>query len=326
MDLKRYQDILESIRGRRIVVVGDLILDRFVWGEVSRISPEAPVPVIEVAEETTRPGGAANVAVNIASLGGIPLIAGVIGDDEEGEQLCAVLRRNGLETDGIIIDPGRRTSVKERIIAGHQQVCRTDREIRIPLASVSRAALKGTTLEASRTADGVVLSDYAKGTFKEGLAGELIEDCRKSGRFVAVDPKNVDLSVYRGASLLTPNRSEAESSTGLILETDEAVEEAGRSILRQCDLDHLLITRGEDGMSLFSPEKCIHLPTFSMEVFDVTGAGDTVIAMFSLAVSAGASTLDAAALSNHAASVAISRLGTTSVTVEEIQANISSRG
>jgi len=324
MGIKSYQDILEAIKGRRIVVVGDLILDRFVWGEVSRISPEAPVPVIEVAEETTRPGGAANVAVNIASMGGIPHVSGVVGDDEEGEQLCSVLRRNGLATEGIIIDPDRRTSVKERIIARHQQVCRTDREMRKPLGPVSRAALLRTTLEAARTADGVVLSDYAKGTFKEGLAGELIRDCRDSGSFVAVDPKNVNLSVYRGASLLTPNRSEAEASTGLLLETDSAVEEAGRIILKDCDLDYLLITRGEDGMSLFDRDKCTHLPTFSMEVFDVTGAGDTVISMFVLAVSAGASTLDAASLSNHAASVAISRIGTTAVTNDEIRANIAS--
>ncbi len=325
MDSEKYAGILKQVQGRRIVVVGDLILDKFIWGKVSRISPEAPVPVVEVERETVRPGGAANVAANIKALGGIPLVIGVVGDDEYGEQLCTLLRLNGLETGGVITDPGRRTSVKQRIIAQHQQVCRTDHEMRDPLGPVSRSGLEGKAGEASATADGVILSDYAKGTFREGLAESLIESGRQKGVFVAVDPKNPDLSVYKGASLLTPNRSEAEHASGMILDSDASVELAGWKIMEQCLLENLLITRGEDGMSLFSREACKHLPTFSMEVFDVTGAGDTVIAMFTLAVAAGANTLDAAALSNHAASVAISKLGTAAVTVEEVLANIRSR-
>jgi len=325
MDSSKYEQVLERIRGRRIVVAGDLILDKFVWGRVSRISPEAPVPVIEVEKETVRPGGAANVAENILSLGGVPLVVGVTGDDEEGERLGSLLRGSGLETGGLIVDPERRTSVKQRIIAQHQQVCRTDWEIREPLGKVSRGILENRFREATDTADGVILSDYAKGTFKGGLAEILIRHCREADKFVAVDPKDPDLSVYRGASLLTPNRGEAELSSGMALDSDSAVEKAGRGILERCALEHLLITRGEDGMSLFSAGKCSHLPTFSMEVFDVTGAGDTVIAMFTLAIAAGAGTLDAAALSNHAASVAISKLGTATVTVEEIRENIDSR-
>jgi D-beta-D-heptose 7-phosphate kinase/D-beta-D-heptose 1-phosphate adenosyltransferase len=326
MESGKYGEILDRIKGRRIVVVGDLILDKFIWGRVSRISPEAPVPVVEVEKETIRAGGAANVAVNISSLGGVPLVVGVTGDDEEGEKLCFVLNQHGLETGGIIADPERRTSVKQRIIAQHQQVCRTDREVRDSLGPVARRSLEKKAREAALTADGVILSDYAKGTFKDGLAASLIGFCRDHGRFVSVDPKNPDLSVYKGASLLTPNRSEAEQSSGLVLCSDDAVEQAGKKIMEQCSLENLLITRGEDGMTLFSSGGFHHLPTFSMEVFDVTGAGDTVIAMFTLAVGAGASQLDAAALSNHAASVAVSKLGTAAVTVKEILANIESRG
>lgn len=325
MDPSIYDGIFERIKGRRIVVVGDLILDKFIWGKVSRISPEAPVPVVEIEKETLRAGGAANVAVNISALGGVPLIAGVTGDDEEGEKLCSVLRRHGLETGGVILDPGRRTSVKQRIIAQHQQVCRTDREMRSPLGQVARISLENRTREAIATADGVILSDYAKGTFKDGLARSLIDYCRSENRFVSVDPKNPELSVYKGASLLTPNRREAEQSSGIILNSDAAVEQAGKQILELCSLENLLITRGEDGMSLFSDGRCCHLPAFSMEVFDVTGAGDTVIAMFTLAVAAGAEKPDAATLSNYAASVAISKLGTAAVTVAEIRGNIESR-
>ena len=325
MDSSRYSRILDLIQGRRIVVAGDLILDKFIWGKVSRISPEAPVPVVEIEKETIRAGGAANVAVNISALGGVPLVVGVTGDDEEGEKLCSVLRLHGLETGGVIVDPSRRTSVKQRIIAQHQQVCRTDREVKDPLGQVSRNSLENRIREAVATADGIILSDYAKGIFKNGLAGSLIQYCRHENKFVSVDPKNADLSVYGGASLLTPNRREAEESSGKVLDSDSAVEQAGKLILEQCDLENLLITRGEDGMSLFSGGECHHLPTFSVEVFDVTGAGDTVIAMFTLAVAAGAEKLDAAHLSNHAASVAISKLGTATVTVAEIRENIQSR-
>lgn len=322
MNLEKYEDILSRIKGRRIVVVGDLILDKFVWGKVTRISPEAPVPVVEVERETIRPGGAANVAVNIASLGGIPLLAGVAGDDEEGERLHAVLRQMGISTDELVKDPNRRTSVKQRIIARHQQVCRTDHEFREPLDGDARKSLVTRVSEVMEAADGVILSDYAKGTLAGGMARELIGKAREMGRFIAVDPKNKDLSVYAGASLLTPNRKEAEQSSGMILDSDEAVERAGRQILEDNFPENLLITRGEDGMSLFSGNKCTHLPTFSLEVFDVTGAGDTVIAMFVLAEAAGAGKLDSAALSNHAASVAVSKLGTASVTVDEIRENI----
>ncbi len=325
MDSSRYNRILDLIQGRRIVVVGDLILDKFVWGKVSRISPEAPVPVVEIEKETISAGGAANVAVNISALGGVPLVVGVTGDDEEGEKLCSVLRLHGLETGGVIVDSGRRTSVKQRIIAQHQQVCRTDWEVKDPLEPKSRNSLENRTREAAAVADGVILSDYAKGTFKNDMAGSLIKYCRQRNKFISVDPKNADLSVYGGASLLTPNRREAEESSGIVLDSDFAVEQAGKLILEQCDLENLLITRGEDGMSLFSGAECHHLPTFSMEVFDVTGAGDTVIAMFTLAVSAGAEKLDAAHLANHAASVAISKLGTATVTVAEIRENIQSR-
>lgn len=325
MNPEKYFKILEEIRGRRIVVVGDLILDKFVWGKVRRISPEAPVPVVEVEKETIRPGGAANVAVNIRALGGIPLIIGIIGDDEEGNQLSEVLAREGLHTNGLIVDPGRKTSVKQRIIAQHQQVCRTDREVRTPLGEVSRKYLKETTVEAAALAEGMIFSDYGKGTFRDGMAERLIRLGREKGKFVAVDPKDPDLGVYRGASLLTPNRSEAERATGMVLDSDAMVEAAGRKIMLQCDLEHLLITRGEDGMSLFSRKGCSHLPTFSLEVFDVTGAGDTVIAVFTLAVAAGADPWDAAALANHAASVAISKLGTVAVTAEEIRENIRTR-
>ena len=325
MNPEKYEELLKKIKGRRILVVGDLILDKFIWGQVSRISPEAPVPVVEIENETLRPGGAANVAVNIASLGGIPLVIGVIGDDEEADKLGSVLLQLGLDTDGLIRDPERRTSVKQRIIAQHQQVCRTDREVRNPLGPAARDRLLKKAGETLDSADGVILSDYAKGTFRDEMARELIDACRSSSRYVAVDPKNPDLSVYEGASLLTPNRKEAEQSSGIVLDSDAAVERAGTTILQLCGLDNLLITRGEDGMSLFSDGRCRHLPTFSLEVFDVTGAGDTVIAMFTLAVAAGADKFDAATLANHAASVAVSKVGTASVTVNEIRENIRSR-
>lgn len=320
----RFQKIIDSYRGRKIAVVGDLILDEYVWGKVSRISPEAPVPVVEVQRESLCLGGAANVASNLVSLGAEPLISGVVGGDSSGEKVLTLLKEAGIRDSGVIVDPTRKTTVKTRVIAHHQQVCRTDREYRVPLGMEVRKGLLDIARERIDLSDAVILSDYGKGVLDAGVAQDLLGYTKERGRFTAIDPKVNDLARYRGASLITPNKNEAERVSGIEIVDAGTLKEAGCRIVDATSVESLLITQGEEGMTLFEGHDTRHIPTAAKEVFDVTGAGDTVIAVLTLSVAAGGSVYEAAVLANQAAGLVVGKLGTASVDTDELRGAIRS--
>lgn len=300
-------------------VVGDVMLDRFVWGTVSRISPEAPVPVVEIERENDHLGGAANVARNLSSLGARPLLVGVVGEDEAAEKLRTALRERGLSDDGLVAAPGRRTTVKTRIIANHQQVVRADWESSGELEAEVEARLLSAVDAVCATARAIVLSDYAKGALTPAVIERAIAAGGASGVPVLVDPKLRHYRLFRDVDLVTPNLGEAERFTGIAIHTKADVESAARAILAELSCRAVLVTRGEHGMSLFeSGGKPLHIPTFAREVFDVTGAGDTVIAAAALALGVGASFSRAAELANRAAGIVVGKLGTAAVTPEEL--------
>jgi D-glycero-beta-D-manno-heptose-7-phosphate kinase len=303
--------------------MGDLMLDRFIWGAVSRISPEAPVPVVEIRKESTHLGGAANVASNIRSLGGIPIPVGLIGDDFEGDRLREEFRAIGSVIAGLVIDKERPTSIKTRIIAHHQQVCRTDREDRSPISAAIQSRVVDKFNAALRIADSVVVSDYAKGLISPPLLRRTLPSAKAARKVVCIDPKMKNFAVYKPATVITPNIAEAEYAAGMTISGTRDLARAGKKILSESGIQHLLITRGEEGMALFeSGSRVICIPTVAKEVFDVTGAGDTVISTLALSLVSGLSILESAVLSNIAAGIVVGKLGTASVTPDELIAAI----
>jgi D-beta-D-heptose 7-phosphate kinase/D-beta-D-heptose 1-phosphate adenosyltransferase len=319
---QQLQKVVQQFSDQPILVVGDLMLDRYVWGRVERISPEAPVPVVEVVKETVHLGGAANVAYNLAVLNARPLLVGVVGRDEAGDRLVEELHRQEISSEGIVRDKGRSTTIKTRIIAHNQQVCRTDREDKTPLSQGTVDQMRSAYQPLLEQAKGIIISDYAKGACSEALVVDLIQEARQAKKFLAVDPKAGDFSVYRGASIVTPNKKEAVRASGVEIVDEASFIQVGEKLLEVIASDYLLITRGEEGMTLFEGKEHSHIPTVAREVFDVSGAGDTVIASLTLAVAAGASIRDAAILANHAAGVAVGKLGTAAATGEEILSSI----
>ena len=319
---QQLQKVVQQFSDQPILVVGDLMLDRYVWGRVERISPEAPVPVVEVVKETVHLGGAANVAYNLAVLKARPLLVGVVGRDEAGDRLVEELHRQEISSEGIVRDKGRSTTIKTRIIAHNQQVCRTDREDKTPLSQGTVDQMRSAYQPLLEQAKGMILSDYGKGALSAALVVGLIQEARRTKKFLAVDPKAGDFSVYRGASIVTPNKKEAVRASGVEIVDEASFIQAGEKLLEVTASDYLLITRGEEGMTLFDGKEHSHIPTVAREVFDVSGAGDTVIASLTLAVAAGASIRDAAILANHAAGVAVGKLGTAAATGEEILSSI----
>jgi D-glycero-beta-D-manno-heptose-7-phosphate kinase len=316
---------VRNFRNQRILVFGDLMLDRFIWGAVSRISPEAPVPVVEIKTESTRLGGAANVASNIRSLGGIAVPLGVIGNDFEGDRLRQEFRALNCPVGGLLVDKERPTSIKTRIIAHHQQVCRADREDRSPLSAIIQSRVVEKFDSAMPSVDAVIISDYAKGLISPPVLRRTLPKAKAARKIVCVDPKMKNFSVYKPASIITPNTAEAEQASGITISGNRGLLRAGRKILRESGIEHLLVTRGEEGMALFESEsKVTCIPTVAKEVFDVTGAGDTVISILALSLVAGLSILEAAVLSNIAAGIVVGKLGTASVTPEELCAAIRS--
>lgn len=308
-----------KFRGKRVLVMGDMILDRFVWGSVSRICPEAPVPVVEVRTESTRAGGAANVAANIRSLGGKPSPIGVIGEDMEGRKLREVFSSIGCSCRSLVVDRSRPTSIKTRIIAHHQQVCRTDREDRSPLSSAIQTKIIDTFKKNIHKTDAVVISDYAKGFFSPSLLRKLLPAARAAGKVVCVDPKLVDFAVYSPATVITPNVSEIGQAAGTRVSGTRTLSRAVKNILRLPGIEYVLVTQGEEGMALFSSgARPAYIPTVAREVFDVTGAGDTVISTLALGLASGLSILESAVLSNIAAGIVVGKLGTATVTTDEL--------
>lgn len=316
----KYKDILGGFAGLRLAVIGDSMLDRFLWGRVDRISPEAPVPVVRLERETVKLGGAANVAANISALGAEVVLCGIWGQDEAGRQMKDLLEERGIQALGMVELPDRPTTIKTRIIAHHQQVVRTDREDDGALPERAlELILAG--LRAAGHIDGIILSDYGKGVLTNDALAEFIGLARALDKPVVVDPKKGDYSQYRGVTSLTPNQKEAEQACALPIVDEASLDLAGSRLLQRTDAQAVLITRGEHGMALYEAAGPVHhLPTEATAVFDVTGAGDTVIAVYTTALAAGAAFADAAALANHAAGVAVRELGTVAVTAQQLQA------
>jgi D-glycero-beta-D-manno-heptose-7-phosphate kinase len=314
---------VRNFRNKRILVFGDLMLDRFIFGSVSRISPEAPVPVVEIKAENTCLGGAANVAANVWSLGGIPVPLGILGNDYEGNCLREEFRSLGAPTSSLIVDKNRPTSVKTRIIAHHQQVCRTDREDRSRVSQAIQSKVAEKFRSALPSVDAVIVSDYAKGLLSPSLLKKTMPLAKSARKIVCIDPKMKDFSSYKPATVITPNTAEAENASGISVSGTRDLVRAGNKILSDSGIEHLLITRGEEGMALFERGSGVtYIPTVAQEVFDVTGAGDTVISSLALSLVAGLSILEAAVLSNIAAGIVVGKLGTAYVTPEELIAAI----
>ena len=321
MTRKRAAELLRRFPGTKILVIGDLILDEFIWGTVDRISPEAPVPVVWMERESAMPGGAANVASNVRALGGQVRLAGVIGPDARGERLRRELENRGISSEEILVDSSRPTTTKTRVIAHRQQVVRIDRDkthgIRGPLLKRLIAAAQA----AIPQVDGVIIEDYGKGLISPALLKPIVGLAKRHGKVITVDPKEEHFAYYRGVTALTPNKKEAALAAKMPITNEKSLLFAGRKIFKTLKPEVLLITRGEEGMSLFFRQGNgpVRIPTVAREVFDVSGAGDTVIAAFTLAKAAGASFLEAAVLANAAAGVVVGKVGVAACSPEELR-------
>jgi len=302
----------------RILVIGDLMLDHYLWGGCERISPEAPVQVVDIARETTVLGGAGNVINNLVALGARVSVGAVIGDDENGEELLSMLGMIGVGTDGLIRQPGRKTSKKSRIIASNQQILRYDKESKDSIALESENAVVSYVESVVKECDIVIISDYGKGVITDAVAGGVIAAAKSAGKKVLVDPKGKDYRKYRGAYLLTPNKKEASEATGIAINDDASLKQALLNLKETCALECSMITLSEDGIAIYD-ESMRRFPTVAKEVFDVTGAGDTVIASLSFALSCGLSIDEAAPFANHAAAVVVGKIGSATVTLGEIE-------
>lgn len=317
---KRALDIIDRFQEAKVLVVGDMMVDQFIWGKVSRISPEAPVPVVKVTSESLLLGGCANVLNNVHSMGGQIAVSGVVGSDSMGTWLVKTLQEMNISTAGVIVEKGRPTSVKTRIIAHNQQVVRFDREDGTPVTRDSLQKIISYIRSIQENLGAIIISDYNKGVFSEQLVREIRTITERNGIILCIDPKQSDFSPYRGCDLLTPNRQETERALGREIETREDLMQGGSSLLNDFGLKALLVTMGEDGMTLFQEGGGVtHIPAFAREVFDVTGAGDTVIGVFALSVAAGASFPEAAVLANHAAGIAVGKVGTAPVHRDELK-------
>lgn len=330
LDRARLRTLVAGFRGKRILVIGDLMLDEFIWGKVSRISPEAPVPVVNIISESYYPGGGANVARNVREFTAPVAVLGLAGADPYGARLLTLLGECGIDTSGVQQDPSRATTVKTRIVARNQQVVRIDRE-RNQRASddETRRAMRSIEDAIART-DAIIVADYGKGFLTQPLADFLCDTVKWHRKILAIDPHPHTLLLWRGATVIKPNRAEAflaagvpPSDPGSRVWDDEALQEAGRRLLEIWQPEGLIITLGEDGMLVLqSGAPPCHIPARAKEVFDVSGAGDTAISVLTLALTAGATIAEAAELANIASGIAVGKVGTATVTTEELQAEL----
>ncbi|MFM2295582.1 MAG: hypothetical protein RLZZ350_1995 [Verrucomicrobiota bacterium] len=328
---QRAQEILTAARQARVLVVGDVMLDHFIWGRVARISPEAPVPVVDFVRESFMPGGAGNVARNLTALGVPAHLFAAIGQDEAANQLKNQLVNQCVNCGGLIASSARPTSVKTRIVAHQQQVVRVDRESREELDAASAKKILATFTKQITKADAVIVGDYGKGVVSQKLLSEIKQLCRERGVWLSLDPKPVHHLNLAGLSLITPNRKETFELANLPDETraanpldDKNLMLAAQRLLNELRPAVLLVTLGEQGMLLCQRgQKPFHIPTVAQEVFDVSGAGDTVIASFTLAIAAGASPIEAAIISNHAAGIVVGKVGTATTSPEELLGSFS---
>jgi rfaE bifunctional protein kinase chain/domain len=313
-------DLLEKIAGRSILIVGDVMLDHFVVGRVDRISPEAPVPVVQYERDEYRLGGAANVASNIVAMGGRVQTIGVVGQDDDGKRLASEMGRTGIGTGGIVIDPARCTTRKLRVVTTRkQQVARIDYENDGEVSGPIEAAICRKVEELAASADAILVSDYLKGAISRTVAQTASTVARRRGIPLLVDPKVPHIDYYAGATVVTPNHHEAESITHMRIRSADDAREAARRFKERVGCECVLITRGEHGMWLLAREGETNLPAEAREVADVTGAGDTVIGALALGLAAGATLADAASLANRAAGIVVGKFGPATVTVEELR-------
>ena len=319
MDRKRIESLFARTKEIRALVIGDLMLDEYLWGKTDRISPEAPVQVVDVMREDLRLGGAGNVVNNLAALGCKVSVCSVIGADDNGALLMQAFTGMGVDNEGLFEDPDRRTGKKTRVMAAHQQIVRIDRESKNALAPSFEARLIGWLKENARDFNVLVVSDYLKGVLTPAVIAAIVTLGKELKIPVVVDPKGSDYSKYRGATILTPNRKEAEQASGIAIVDETSLNLAAAKLLENLNLSALLITRSEAGMSLFRPDSDpLHIPTVAREVYDVTGAGDTVLAVLSLGLAAGLSVDDSAQLANTAAGIVVGKLGTSTLKPAEI--------
>ena len=322
-ELKKY---IDKFSETRILVVGDIIVDEYIWGDVSRISPEAPVPIVEVKDGSQMLGGAANVINNISSLGGKPILCGVIGDDHMGRKILDRINDLGLIIDGIVIEPDRPTSIKTRVIAHNQQVVRFDRESRKGIRAENTGSIIEFIRERLDSLDAILVADYGKGVISSELMKSLRSLAKDSAIIVLVDPKTDNFEYYKEIDVITPNHHEAGAFCRIEIVDKESLIQAGRRMLDELRCRSALITQGKDGMTLFENSGEIsHIPTVARKVFDVTGAGDTVIGTFCLGLASGMDLKSSAVISNFAAGIVVGEVGTSTVKVEELKKIIDDR-
>jgi len=320
LNARRIGDIIKGIGKSKVLILGDIMLDEYLFGRVDRISPEAPVPVVEILSDKLLLGGSANVAANIRALGDQPMLLGVVGEDEASVKLSQLLKQHDISNDFCITDHSRQTTIKTRIIAHSQQIVRADRENRHELSTQVEEKVYQRFMSVADEIKAVIISDYGKGVITLSLLQQVMDVCREKGIFVAVDPKETHFHNYKMVSVITPNHHEAGFAYGRRIVTEADLIEVGNGLLKELEAQSILITRGPDGMSLFQVgEEPTHIPTFARKVFDVTGAGDTVIATFVSAICAGATLTEAAVFSNAGAGITVGEVGTATVTPPQLQ-------
>ncbi len=321
--LDRLARLIDAFPRARVLVIGDVMLDEFIWGQVTRISPEAPVPVVWAQSESVMPGGAANVANNIRALGGQVQLIGVVGSDRWGDVLVDELTKRRVDVAGLVRDASRPTTVKTRVIAHHQQVVRLDREYPAPLGPSVVTRLLNVVRKQLETIDAIVIEDYGKGVITRKLLEEVIPLARAKRKLITVDPKEEHFDLYRDVTVVTPNRAEASAMVGRALETERDVIQAARELVKRLNAESVLMTLGEDGMCLCEKAgRCVRIPTVAQAVFDVAGAGDTVIGTLTTALAIGASLHEAAVLANHAAGIVVGKVGVATASPQELLAKL----
>ncbi len=319
LSIQRVKSLSGQLQQQRILVLGDLMLDEFIWGTVERISPEAPVPVVQVARESAFPGGAANVARNLADFGAHVIVGGMIGKDAAGTKLLSRLKESRISTDAIIAVDEFDTIVKTRIIAQHQQMVRVDREKKRKITQPEIDDLLCKLWDGIRDIDAIIIEDYGKGFVTQALVDQIFALAANHLKIVTVDPNPNNPLDWAGAVLVKPNRKEAFAAVGLPIDEDHDIKEIGEVLLEKWQVNSLLITLGEEGMMLFDPPEAPYkIPTRAREVYDVSGAGDTVIAYYTMAIAAGLPAVQAAEIANHAAGVVVGKLGTATLTADEL--------
>ncbi len=320
---KRIEKLVKEVKNKKIAIIGDIMIDKYVWGSVNRISPEAPVPVVDIDHEMERLGGAANVGNNVAVMGGIPLVCGVIGKDNNASKMLSLFKEQNFMTEGIIEDKSRVTTVKTRVIANNQQVVRTDKESKIGIAKEIENKFLKNFEEIIPSVDGIIIEDYNKGLITEEIIKNVTRLARKYNKIITVDPKYNNFYEYNNVTVFKPNVKETEEAVGFKMVDDERVKVAGKMLMSRLNCENVIITRGSKGMMVFSGTGTINnIPTTARKVHDVSGAGDTVIAVLTMMLTAGCSIMEASTIANHAAGIVCSEVGVVPVEPEKLMETV----